>query len=450
MFIKEILEATKGRLIKGDINASFRGISIDSRTIKKGKLFIALKGKNFDGHNFIKQAVEKGESGIVISKIPSSLIPHPSSLVIKVADTTKALGDIASYQRRKFNIPLIAVTGSNGKSTVKELIAFLLSSRRPTGKYQVLKSEKNWNNCIGLSLSLLKLTPQHQVAVMEMATNHFGELKRLGEIGQPTIGVITNIGKAHLEFFKNIDGVYRAKMELLENLSLDGTIVIDGEDEKLCSLVKKKFRGEILRFTLLNNFSKGEIPALRDLTGFNATQAEPFNLKNIAAAFTVCKKLGMNEKEMAEKIKYFKNLPMRMEISEIKGVKIINDAYNSNPSSLSYAIEKLAQFKGRKILVAGDMLELGEKSEELHFEMGRLIARAKIDILLTVGKLAEKIGKGARHFTPLENSLTGFTSNSQAVECLLNIIRKGDTILVKGSRGMRMEEIVEKIQEEIH
>ncbi len=418
MFVRELLQATKGRLIKGNPNTPFSGISIDSRTIKKGELFIALKGKNFDGHNFIDEAIEKEAGGILFH---SSLYPLPSTLyssfIVKVADTTRALGDFASYQRRKFDIPLIAISGSNGKSTVKELIAFLLSShrptgRRPTGKYEVLKSENNWNNCIGLSLSLLKLNPQHQVAVVEMATNHFGELKRLGEIGQPTIGVITNIGKAHLEFFKDIEGVYRAKMELLENLSPDGTIVIDGEDKKLCSLVKKKFQGEVLRF---------------DTSSLGSAC--------VAAAFVVCKKLGMSEKEMAEKIKHFKNLPMRMEISEIKRVRIINDAYNSNPSSLAYAIEKLAQFEGRKILVAGDMLELGEKSEELHFEMGRLIASAKIDILLTVGKLAEKIGKGARHFT----------SNSQAAEYLLNIIQKGDTILVKGSRKMRMEEIARKL-----
>lgn len=423
MFVRELLEATKGSLIKGNPNTPFSGISIDSRTIKKGELFIALKGKNFDGYDFIGEAIKKGAAGVLQargSRLQANGRRQATGkpFVIQVADTTRALGDIAAYQRRRFDIPLVAVTGSNGKSTVKELIAFLLSF-----KYKVLKSEKNWNNCIGLSLSLLKLTPQHQVAVVEMGTNHFGELRRLGEIGQPTIGVITNIGKAHLEFFKDIEGVYRAKMELLESLSPQGTIVIDGGDKKLCSLVREKFRGEILRF-------------------------DPGSLgsASLAAAFTVCKRLGMSEKEMAEKIKHFRNLPMRMEISEIKGVRIINDAYNSNPSSLAYAIERLAQFKGRKILVVGDMLELGEESDGLHFEMGRLIVRAKIDILVTVGKLAEKIAKGARHFNPSERfAIQEFGANSQATGYLLKIIQKGDTILVKGSRRMRMEEVVEGI-----
>jgi len=431
MFVKEILEATGGKLISGGVKTSFSGVSIDSRTLKRKEIFLALKGKNFDGHNFIGEAIKKGAKCIIVSKkfIPS-VSPHPSPLTIMVSDTTKALCAIASYKRKKFNIPIIAITGSNGKTTVKELIAFLLSS-----KYNLLKSRANQNNCIGLSLNLLSLTSKHQIAVLEMGSNHFGELSKLGEVARPTIGVITNIGQAHLEFFKDIKGVYKAKMELLDNLPSTGTIVIDGEDEKLLSLIKERFKGEILSFDA------------------SSVETDPLSLisaKNIAAAFAVCKKLGMNEKEITERLKNFKNLPMRMEMKEIRGIRIINDAYNSNPCSLSYAIRKLAEFKGRKILVAGDMLELGKKNKKLHFEIGELVAELKIDILLTVGKLSYEIGKGAYYYGMDKRNISHFTFNSKAAEYISNIVLKGDIILIKGSREMKMEEIVAYIGKTKH
>ncbi len=427
MLVKEILEATKGRLLKGDINASFSGISIDSRTIKKGNFFIALKGENFDGHNFIKEAIRKKAKGVVQSPVTSQPKTENSPFIIQVADTTKALGDIASCQRRKFAIPVIAISGSNGKTTLKELIALLLSS-----KYKVLKNKENWNNCIGLSLTLLELNFRHQAVVVEMGTNHFGELKRLSEIAQPTIAVITNIGSAHLQFFKNIKGVYKAKTEFLEDLSSDRTVAIDSADEHLLSLVRKKFRGEIVFF---------------DAVSAASAPSRFLDAKIISAAFVVCERFNISRKEMLRKLKHFKNLPMRMEMQEIKGVSFINDAYNSNPSSLLYAIQRLSECKGRKILVVGDMLELGERSQELHFEIGGAVVKAKIDILISVGELAKKISEGACHYGMDKKNMLNFNSNLETAECILSILKKGDTILVKGSRKMRMEEIIEKIKD---
>ncbi|RKY38753.1 MAG: UDP-N-acetylmuramoyl-tripeptide--D-alanyl-D-alanine ligase [Candidatus Omnitrophota bacterium] len=422
MLLKEVLQATEIERIEGSKRNHFSGVSIDSRTIREGELFIALKGKRFDGHKFVKEAIRKGARGAIVS-LPLSLSPPSTFSLLYVLDTLKALGDISAYLRRKSSIPIIGITGSNGKSTVKELIAFLLSRR-----YRVLKNKGNENNYIGVSLTLLRLNPAVQVGVVEMGTNHFGEIRRLSKMIEPTVGVITNIGYAHLEFFKSIEGVYEAKLELIEGLRRDGLLVIDGRDKTLYSRAKERFRGEVIGV-------KEEV--------FSRNLIHP---QNLAIAFAVCERMGIDKKEMRERIKVFQAPPMRMQMKEKRGIRIINDAYNSNPSSLSYAIEQLARFGRRRILVVGDMLELGEESEGLHFEIGKVVAEKEIDILISVGKLAQQIGRGADYYG-MKGDILHFSSNQETSRYLITILKAGDTVLIKGSRGMRMEEIVSQLEQ---
>lgn len=245
---------------------------------------------------------------------------------------------------------------------------------------------------------------------------------------EPTVGVITNIGYAHLEFFRSIEGVYEAKLELIEGLRRDGLLVIDGKDKTLYARAKERFKGEVMRV-------KEEV--------FSRSLIHP---QNLAIAFAVCERMGIERKEMRERIEVFQTPPMRMQMKEKRGIRIINDAYNSNPSSLSYAIEQLARFGRRRILVVGDMLELGEESEGLHFEIGKIVAEKEIDILISVGKLAQQIGRGADYYG-MKGDILHFSSNQEAGRYLLTILKAGDTVLIKGSRGMRMEEIALQLEQ---
>jgi UDP-N-acetylmuramoyl-tripeptide--D-alanyl-D-alanine ligase len=450
--VKDVLVATKGRLLSGNENNMLRGVSTDTRRIKGGELFVAIKGQRFDGHNFILDAVSKGAGGVLVQDgcIVNSNFKMPDVSIISVPDSVVSLGDIAHFHRLRFNIPLIGITGSNGKTTTKEMIASIL-----TKKYNTLKNFGTENNHIGVPLTLVKLSSEHRIAVLEMGTNHLGEIRRLAEIARPTVAVITNIGPSHLEYFNDTDNVLKAKCEILEYLNDDGKLIINGDDE---ALKKLKAAQKIIRFGLDSSFDfyadkikiepNGINFRLNGKYDINLAVVGRHNMYNALAAIAVVSDFDVTMGDIKEGLSEFRVPNMRMEIKKVGDIKIINDTYNSNPSSMKQAIEALRDMtaEGRKILIAGDMLELGNLSGRFHHLVGRQAAESGFDLIVAVGKLAEHIVRGAQEAGMSEKKLKMYNLTKEACEAIVTLIKKEDTILVKGSRAMKMEQIVEELE----
>lgn len=452
MKLKDIVKITRGKLLSGDPQKDIdpSRISTDSRSIKKNDLFLALKGDNFDGNGFIVEAFRKGATGAIGAG------PKPHGLgsklaFIRVKDTTRALQDIAAAHRNNFKIPVIAVTGSNGKTTVKDMIASALS-----GRYRVLKNEGTKNNHIGLPQTLLKLNREHGACVVELGTNHPGEIKILAAIASPDIAVITNIGPSHLEFLGDLDGVYKEKTEIIRYLGKGrGILVLNGDDKYLSRIKEKGFR--IVRY----GFDGGDDYAAEILGAGNGRASFSVNLKDIfsirmpgihniynaLAAIAVARLLKVPYALIKRSLARFKPADMRMVRDGSEGIDIINDSYNSNPMSVSAALEVLESYPASsRWVVFGDMLELGGKSEYFHRMAGVLVAKSGADGLLTLGKfsryaLAEAGASGMR-----EDRLWHCQGHAEAADILKRVAAKGDVILVKGSRGMKMEKVIEKFK----
>jgi len=392
--IEDILKATGATLVKRRQGVSGRisGVSIDTRTIKKGELFIAIKGSHFDGHDFIKEAIKKGAGCIAASSFKSmGNVPRGTCNLIKVKDTLKALGDIAAFYRQDFRVTAIGITGSNGKTTAKEITSDILVKR-----YSLLKNRGTENNLVGLPLTLLRLKKHHEVAILEMGTNHLGEIARLTEILDPKIGLITNIGPSHLRFLKDKEGVLSAKRELPDRLGRGSTLFLNGDDPLLSRLRPKC---NVVRFgtNRENDFRAGAIDSKRSLSftlngrhKISTNLIGRHNIYNILAGIAASFEMGIDISLIKEALLNFKPSGMRMEIDRVEGIDIINDAYNSNPLSLECAIKTLSglRTKGRRIIVSGDMLELGRKARFFHARAGRLIADSSINALITVGRLS--------------------------------------------------------------
>jgi len=472
---KDILEAVKGRLMNGNPTAEFSDVSTDTRKIEKGSLFIAIKGPNFDGHDFIAKAVKKGASGAVVSRdIPPHLNPLPKGerkqdlkpsplrgegkgegfIIIKVEDTVKALGDIAKFHRSRFDIPVIALTGSNGKTTTKEMLALILSA-----KYNVLKNEGTENNFIGVPQTLLKLNKGHDIAVVELGTNHFGEIAYLSDIVQPNCGMIINIGPSHLEFFGSVENVMKEKLDLLKRIGEDGSAIVNGDDDGLINDAKKMCE-EVVTFGLNEgcDFMAGRIHesdcginfALNDTYLVKLRMLGKHNVYNALAAIAAGSLYGIAAGAAAKALEDFVLPKLRMEYEKCDGIEFIFDCYNSNPASLKSAIGTLRDMEQgkvppgrekRRVMIAGDMLELGASGQELHREIGRFAAKAGIDLFVSVGQLSRYILEGAQEEGIGGKSLLRFENSVEAAKALKDILRKGDLVLVKGSRGMKMEEI---------
>ncbi|MEI6632047.1 MAG: UDP-N-acetylmuramoyl-tripeptide--D-alanyl-D-alanine ligase, partial [bacterium] len=390
-----VLKATGGRLLQGDPRVSFKSISMDTRSIKPGEAFIAIKGNNFDGHDFISEAVKKGSSCIIKEKRGS--IPKAKKVaVIEVRDTIKALGELAGFVRNKYDIPVIAVTGSNGKTTTKEMIAHVLS-----GHHKVLKNEGTKNNQIGLPLTLLKLDPSFDFAVLEIGANHFGEVKYLADICRPNIGLITNIGTAHLKHFHNLGGVFREKRALLGSLLYPSIAILNSDDpflrKELRNGYKKRFA---LGFGINDHaeFLASNIRSYQNRTEFLVNSKYSFTLKtpgcyniyNALAAIALGRIFGMGYTEISFRLSAFEFPQGRLKLVKFKKISFIDDTYNANPVSLRQALEALSGFKvkGRKILVMADMLELGRQARSLHRQAGQELAKV-CDIFIAVGDLAK-------------------------------------------------------------
>jgi len=447
--INELLKATAGVLVCGEINASAKGISIDSRTIKPGEVFVAIKGDNFDGHNFIGRAVKKKASCIIAQTINRKQ-PVKGVAFIKVADSVKALGDIARFNRERFNTPVIAVTGSSGKTTLKEMIFRVLS-----GKFKVLKNIGTENNHIGLPMALLNLDKSHDLAVLEIGTNHFGEVGYLAGVCLPNIGVITNIGQAHLEHFGNLNGVFKEKYTLIKLLKNPGIAVLNSDDGLLNKqLAIKKKPGLILGLGIDNraDFSASGIKNLSGKLEFLVNKKYRFTLKtlgyyniyNALAAIAVARVFGMSYDEISRRLQSFDFPQGRLKARKLGNIRFIDDTYNSNPLSLKQALEVLANLKvkGRKIFVMGDMLELGKYRELFHRQAGRQAASV-CDAFITVGGLSRLSAQSARDSGFSARNIFSCEDSRQAREVLFGKLSpdKDDVVLVKGSRRMHMEEV---------
>ncbi|MFC1804967.1 UDP-N-acetylmuramoyl-tripeptide--D-alanyl-D-alanine ligase [Candidatus Omnitrophota bacterium] len=448
--VSELAKATGARLIRGRQEARVRGISIDSRSIKRGEAFIAIKGDRFDGQRFIGHAAAKGAGCIITAGKTLKNLPG-NAAILKVRDTTCALGDIARFQRNRFDIPVIAVTGTNGKTTTKDMIAHILSK-----SMRVLKNEGTRNNQIGLPLTLSKLNARHDAVVLEIGTNHFGEVECLSGICSPNIGVITNIAAAHLEFFRDLDGVLREKRSLLSNLRKPYIALLNADDKMLCRLLSAKGKKKLkLGFSLkgASDFRAGDLKRLRGIQEFSVNDRQRFELKspgywniyNALAAIAVARVLGMGYNQIARALRSFDFPGGRLTLKRSGNISFIDDTYNSNPVSLALALEALGDLsvKGRKIVVMGDMLELGDASGDLHAQAGREAA-AVCDVFIAVGRLSGHAADGARSCGLGREKVFRCANSLQARRLLKEKLRLShdDLVLVKGSRAMKMEEVI--------
>ncbi len=444
----EIIEATGGVLLSGRADMSFSCISTDSRKAGPGCLFIPLKGERYDGHDFIAGAFGNGADAALTER---GLTDADDRMLIKVDNTQKALQDIAAYYRKKFPIPFVGITGSVGKTSTKDMVACALGA-----VYNVLKNEGNLNNEIGVPLTIFRLEPSHQAAVVEMGMSGFGEIRTLTGIVRPKVGIITNIGISHIEKLGTRQNILKAKLELLEGLEPGGLLILNGDDVMLSGVkdlldVRTVSYGleEGVDYQAYNVRSRGEngidFGIILGGREYNVHLPVPgvHNVYNALAALAAGQELGIDVQELIRGIASYSPGNMRLNIIKADGITVINDAYNASPQSVKAAIDVLDELEAdRRIAVLGDMLELGDWSVDAHLETGRNAAGSMTDIIITVGDAAADIARGAVEagFPPECAVMTG--SNDQALDYLRSIVVKGDAILVKGSRGMKMEEIV--------
>jgi len=462
---QECLRVLRGNLLSGRESGTFKGVSIDSRTLQAGQLFFCILGPTFDGHAFIRQAVEKKAAGIILSdkeRLPSSPTlsgqEDNTPFVIRVDDTLSALQDLARFHRRRLPVRVVGVTGTNGKSTTKEMIAAIAETT-----FKTLKTRGNLNNHIGLPLNVLQLDASHEVAVLEMGMSAAGEIRLLADIAKPDIGVITNISEGHLVQLKTLKNVQAAKGELFDSLDNEGTAIINADDPLVLELATS-LRTAVKRATFgINNpadVKAHDIQATgrgHDFTVSlfgNAFPVQlPFlgfcNIYNALAAVATGHSLGIGTADIKAGLANCKLLSQRYEIFQHDSKTIINDAYNANPKSMREALATLAEYpsSGRRIFVIGDMLELGDLSSSAHTRLGNEIAKQPIDMLVTVGELTALTAQGARAGGMKGDRIIVFDTRAEASEFLRENTRHGDCLLFKGSRGSGMEMV---LQEWIH
>lgn len=432
----------------------FKGVSTDSRTVKPGELFIALRGESFNGNLFAADAFARGAACVIIDE-RSDRAHLPEMPFFIVSDTMKMLGALAKIYRKKFSIPILAVAGSNGKTTTKEMITAVLRS-----KYSVLSTQGNLNNHIGVPQTIFQLNSRHEVAVVEIGTNHFGELRYLCEILAPSHGVITNIGREHLEFFKDLEGVARAEGELFEALGASGIGFVNVDDRYIlqeAARLKKRITysstsGRVnVRGSLLSINDAGCAEFLIKPLGkkpFEVTLAAPGKhaMTNALASAAVGLAMNVPVKKIQKALHAFTSMGKRMEVLNVEGVVILNDTYNANPDSVLAAMETLSAMRcrGKKILILADMLELGTRGPLEHERIGYAVNEMAFEYLLTHGPLARYIHQKAKTEVNLY-----YEAKNILAEFAAELVTPGDIVLVKGSRGMKMEDVVIFLQERL-
>ena len=454
--VSDILKATGGKLIQGDSELPINGISTDTRSIKHGEIFFALEGKNYDGHKFVEQAIHNGAAGAVISSSKKAAYSFHNGFkkcaLLEVADTLTALGELAKFYRNSLPASFIAVTGSNGKTTTKDMAYHVLRNFK-----SVSRSRKSFNNLIGVPLTIFETETAHDFCIVEMGTNAPGEIKRLSEIIFPDFAILTNISNAHLEGLENIEGVASAKSEFIENMAEDGTLITNADDD-WCNQIADRFNGKVISFGFdqsahikasnVKRNDSGFVFTVNDSLTVNLPVFGKHNICNALAVIAMCDTVGVGIEVICDKFMDFKLPPMRMEKQICGGIVVVNDGYNSNPSSMSSALDEFSQLitSGRKVLICGDMLELGNYAERLHKEVGAKVADANIDVLWTVGPLSRFVAEEAiANGMPRENILSCETSEEMC-SFVASQLKKDDTVLIKGSRRVKLESVSRQIE----
>lgn len=441
--LREAAQWCGGRVEEKYADRTFFGASNDSRKIQPGELFVVLKGER-DGHDYIPAAMERGAAAVLGSR---QVGDYP---MILVEDTRKALGDIARQERLRLNMKVVAVTGSVGKSTTKEMIACVLD-----GTYRVGKTPANHNNDIGMPMALLAMPEDTEVAVLEMGMNHFREIAYLASIGRPDVAVITNIGTMHIEHLGSMQGILQAKLEILEGMQENGRIILNGDDQLLWN--RHKLYPVHTRYFGIQNpecdVLGSDISQQDDILSFQVHSGSltfPAELSlegehyvpDALAAISVGLEMGVDAAKIQERLSWFRNMAGRQEILEIRGCTVIKDCYNAGPESMAAALNVLGHKPGRHIAVLGDMLELGVCTQAEHYRIGR-IAAEKADVLMAYGPNAPRVIGGAITGGMNDRCAKAYDDQKKLSEALGRIARPGDVILVKGSRGMHMERVLD-------
>lgn len=455
MTLQNIATACHGQLVcqKDQENIQIKGAVLDSRQVEEGYLFFATKGERVDGHSFIPQVAEKKAACVVCEKAPAGVeIPY-----ILVEDSFVALKKVAAFYRENLTIPVVGITGSVGKTSTKEMIASVLSQR-----YNVLKTEGNFNNEVGLPLTILRIRDEHKVAVVEMGINHFGEMHRLSEIAKPDICVITNIGQCHLEFLGSREGILKAKSEIFDFMNPEGYVCLNGDDDMLCTVKEVhghkpvtyglSMKNDVYVTSVKSNGILGSKASvyLNDAT-FDVEIPLPGEhmVMNALAATCVGDLLGLKQEEIARGIESAKAVGGRSNLIVLKDRKILDDCYNANPVSMKAAIDLLCLSDTRKVAILGDMFELGDGCEEMHAGIGNYAVEKDIDVLVCVGELSSHMFDAAtlkRTELKKDVQIHYMTNTREVIEKIDSILMKDDTILVKASHGMGFAKVVEELK----
>jgi UDP-N-acetylmuramoyl-tripeptide--D-alanyl-D-alanine ligase len=448
--VEDIVRGTQGALVAGDLGVPVTGVSIDSRRLTIGEAFFAIRAAR-DGHDFLRDAAARGASCLVVHNLPDDM--PPSVPTVLVDDTTRALGRLAAYHRARFDVPVAAVTGSNGKTTTKEMMAGVLSALGP-----VLKPEGSFNNQWGLPLTLLRLSPEHRAMALELGANTPGEIESLAAICRPTVGVVTVVQGAHTEFFGSLDGVAHEKSALVRAIPPDGAVVLNADDPRVLAMHTQS-RGRVLYFSTRPGADVvAASPAVDGSDGLRFTLgigqarrplqlafAGRHNVTNALAAAGVGRALGLSIEQIALGLESARPVKGRCVWRPAGRIRILDDTYNANPGSVGASLETLAATSEgrRRVVVFGDMLELGDSSESAHREMGRAVAASGAAEFVGLGRWAQVAVEAARAAGLAESHHV--TTFEDAVALLLKRLAPGDAVLVKGSRGMRMERVVDAL-----
>jgi len=424
----------------------FGGVSVDSRTIKAGDCFFAIPGENFDGHDYVSDAFAKGAVCAVISKGTKSA----DKPLLRVEDTVKALGVFASQYRRQAGFKVVAITGSVGKTMTRQIAYHVLSRH-----FRVFASPKNFNNQIGLPLTLLGADPEHQIVIAELGTNHPGEIAYLTRIAQPDVAVVTNVYPAHLEGFGDLQAIAKEKLSIAKGLPKDGVLIINAD-------IVHRFTGHVPRIITFgksdgSDYQASNIAYNGLASTFTISGKEvylpipgPGNVENALAAWAVCSRFGFTIDDFAQAVKTLRTIPMRAELLQIGTLMVLNDCYNANPASMRNALNILRNLdpdkKRRLVFICGDMAELGQQAESLHAELGACIAQAKVQILLAVGEFAQITAEAAKRAAEQDLQTRCFDDTLSACNNLHKFIKDHDIILVKGSRAVKLEIVTEKLK----
>ncbi len=449
--LSDVIEATGGRRVGGGaVELELAGVSTDSRRITSGSLFVALKGERFDAHDFLAQAAAHGARAALVER---PLAPEKAGPLVQVvvSDARRALGELARAQALRCAARRVAVTGSNGKTTTKELLRAALSAAGPT-----VASERSFNNDVGVPLTLLSIEPATRFAVLELGSNHPGEIARLADLARPEIGIVTNCAPAHVEFLKDLDGVVEEKGALIAALTESGTAVLNADDPSFPTL-RSRARGRVVTFGVRRpaDFRAVEIRFdLRRLV-YRVRKQRVYvplggchNVYNSLAALAAADVLGVALDEAVASLRRTSPPPMRLFPMHVGGITVIDDSYNANPGSVEAAFRTLgaAPIKGRRVVVLGDMLELGSQAAELHERCGELVSLIPEALVVGVGRHAADVARGARSRGADASHVVTCADAAAAAELLPPLLEPGDTVLVKGSRGMAMERVVEAIR----